>query len=303
MTCMEKKKWSSVSPCAKPKKAVAIKWTNLVCVKKGKNGMLVKTCSGNGWNAGAISDIGVRGDTSILFQCHTGQHKMIGFASDNAHNSYQDIDCAVYCDKGRVRIYENGRHQYYENPPSFDENDKFMITRVGSSVYYYHNGKVLRSCGQKLAGTVFADTSICHGNSKGFINAQFAHGQRAKIVHPVKWVKGKCVKGTGSGLTKNKCGTGWNGGAISWSTRKANTQIEFSCMNNNYAMIGFSVGADSHQSYQDIDCALYCGHGNTHVYERGAHRGAFGSYEEATVFSVKRQGTYIRYYKDGKLLR
>lgn len=102
----------------------AIKWEAMGCAKTDSNGKLHKTGCGNGWNAGAVSAAGVIGPATIEFQCTQKQHAMIGFGVGNDHNSYQDIDCAMYCDQGTLRVYELGRHSYNGPkytwvPPSF----------------------------------------------------------------------------------------------------------------------------------------------------------------------------------------
>merc|ERR1712166_1476826 len=301
-SCMEGRKWSPLK-CTKPSKKVAIKWTALGCVKAGKDGSLEKKGCGNGWNGGAISSVGVRGLVAIDFKCDKNQHAMIGFASGNSHNSYQDIDCAAYCDRGTMRIYENGGHR--GNYARFSANTQLMVTRVGTKGYYYMGGELIATCGNKLAGSVFVDTSIHNNNGKGFVSAMWAHSPRAKITHPVMWKNGKCVKmngGAGS-LLKTGCGNSWNGGAISRTDRPKNTNIEFRCTQQQHSMIGFSTGGDASKSYNDIDCALYCDQGNTRIYERGRHRYNGQAYSPATVFEMQRRGTYIRYYQDGKLLR
>eukprot|EP01048_Picozoa_sp_COSAG05_P028977 COSAG05_NODE_9283_length_633_cov_59.968224_1_plen_187_part_01 len=122
------------------------------------------------------------------------------------------------------------------------------------------------------------------------------------MVRPVEWTAQKCVTATGSGLFKTSCGTGWNGGAISKYPRKTNTELEVHCTKNQYSMIGFAKG-NSHESWQDIDCALYCASGTTYIYELGRYRYRGNTYDETTTFTLKRTGTYTRYYQDGNLLR
>jgi hypothetical protein len=236
---------------------VPVKWVAIGCAKTDKNGALKKTGCGNGWNGGAVSSVGLLGDGSVEFQCATNQHAMLGFGASNDHNSYTDIDCAVYCDKGVFRVYELGRHSY--NGPRFSPNDKLRVSRIGSQIHYYRNNKKMRTCRYKLVGPLFVDTSLYHGNGQGINSARWVYskGKSRKVV-PIQWTKIKCVsqaKGAGN-LQKTACGTGWNGGAISKYGRSKNTEIQFTCTTNQYHMIGFAKG-DSHQSYTDIDCATY----------------------------------------------
>jgi hypothetical protein len=298
--CQEKKQWTKVT-CTKPKVKKAVKWTALGCSKKGKDGKLEKSGCGNGWNGGAISTVGVRGDTSIEFKCHKNQHSMIGFATGNSHNSYQDIDCAAYCDKGTMRIYENGGHKY--NGYRYEEYDTHRIERIGASVYYYFNEKMVRKCGGTLAGTVFVDSSIHNQNAGGIIEAKWAHSASYQEVVPIKWKALGNAKSQGAGsLIKSGGGNGWNAGAVSTRTAKGDTKIEFTCTRSQHTMIGFSKG-DSTKSYKDIDCALYCDQGTTRIYEQGRHKYNGDSYSEETMFEQVRKGTSVKYYQDGKLLR
>jgi hypothetical protein len=299
-SCMEGRKWSPLK-CTKPSKKVAIKWTALGCAKAGKDGSLEKKGCGNGWNGGAISSVGVRGLVAIDFKCDKNQHAMIGFASGNSHNSYQDIDCAAYCDRGTMRIYESGGHKY--NGYRYESSDINRIERVGGNVYYYFNEQMVRKCQATLSNTVFVDTSIHNNNAGGFKMSRWLLTSSSQILTPIKWKAVGCAKTNGAGaLVKTGCGNGWNGGGISTKSEKGDTKIEFTCTRNQHSMIGFAKG-NSHRSYTDIDCALYCDRGTTRIYERGRHKYNGQTYDETTAFSMTRKGTAIKYYQDGKLLR
>merc|ERR1712100_725504 len=119
---------------------------------------------------------------------------------------------------------------------------------------YAVNGKTLRTCSVNVPGAAFVDISI-HNNNGGFLKAMWVNHPKSRMVRPVGLKNMGCVTASGSGLVKTSCGNRWNGGAISKTTRTKNAEIEVHCTQHQHSMIGFSAGADSSKSYNDIDCA------------------------------------------------
>eukprot|EP01048_Picozoa_sp_COSAG05_P001724 COSAG05_NODE_60_length_23142_cov_25.372130_1_plen_383_part_10 len=280
-----------------------VTWSKFACTVTDSGGKLHKTGCANGWNAGAISSTGMIGDAAVEFTCTVRQRSMLGFGTGNSHHSYTDIDCALYCDHGTLRVVELGRQRW--SGPKYTAAHALKVERVGTKIAFYQNNKKLRTCGRNLGvGAIFVDTSIRNKNAGGINSARWIISQKARRVVPLKWTALKCAKDTGGGgLKKIGCQTdGWSGSGISKFGRKTNTEMQFRCPTRNRLMIGFAKG-NSHDSYQDIDCALFCAEGATYIYELGRNRYRGKRYTTKTTFALKRNGTYIRYYQDGKLLR
>jgi len=139
------------------------------CVKTNGAGSLIKTGCKNGWNGGAISQRSTKGDTAVEFRCTRAQYTMLGLAKGDSHKSYTDIDCAIYCSQGTTHIYELGRHRY--RGKSYGEETTFKIVRKGTRVQYFQDDKLLRTCGNKLSGSVNVDTSIHNQGRGGILSA------------------------------------------------------------------------------------------------------------------------------------
>ena len=159
-------------------------WEGLSNAKAEANGTIVKTGGGTGWNAGAYSTKIVEnnpGDVTLQFRCSVKQRTMIGLAIGNSGVHYNDIDCAMYCDAGTLRVQELGKHQW--NGPAYKESDLLAVKRVYiggiPSVVYQLNGKAVRYCKHKLSGPVLADLSMYDDGRSGVLEASFV--QRARL--------------------------------------------------------------------------------------------------------------------------
>ena len=191
-----------------------VKWTKMSCLQAGADGKIVKKGCGNGWNGGAISTRGAFGDATVQFRCSKSQHSMIGISVGNAHNSYQDIDCAIYCNRGTLQVYERGQSKGAFG--KYDDNSVFMLKRRGTSIQYSRVGKVFRTCGNKLSGRVLVDLSIYGTGRGGIVAASWVGNVEAIPTAPVQWTGVGCASVGISGMvTKTGCSNGWNGGAVS----------------------------------------------------------------------------------------
>jgi len=273
--------------------AVALIWKGQSCTRVAAEGKIEKSGCGNGWNGGAYSTRLAPGDITLQFKCTKAQHTMIGLAVGNSHNSYTDIDCAVYCDQGVFRVYERGSYRWAG--PRYEETDKLMVERTGSIVTYVINGLTVRQCAIALAGNVIADLSIHNTGRGGILSA----GWIGTVIDatPVKWKGQTCTvtSGTDGQVLKSGCGNGWNGGAYSRNVAPANIALQFRCTRAQHTMIGLAVGSNSHSSYTDIDCAMYCDQGTLRGYELGSHRWNGPTYNDLSVLAVKRSGTVVTY--------
>ncbi|MFP6904588.1 MAG: SdrD B-like domain-containing protein, partial [Verrucomicrobiota bacterium] len=73
-------------------------------------------------------------DISPVWKTMIGLNK----AGNNSTASYSDIDHAIYLNKGKVLVFENGANQ--GNFGTFSANDRFSITVDGGSLKYKQNG-------------------------------------------------------------------------------------------------------------------------------------------------------------------
>ena len=161
--------------------AIAVVWEGLSNAKAEANGAIVKKGGGTSWNAGAHSRRLASGDVTLQFRCSVKQRTMIGLAIGNSGVHYNDIDCAMYCDAGTLRVQELGKHQW--NGPAYKESDLLAVKRVYiggiPSVVYQLNGKAVRYCKHKLSGPVLADLSMYDDGRSGVLEASFV--QRARL--------------------------------------------------------------------------------------------------------------------------
>jgi len=281
--------------------AEPVKWKAQACTTTAADGQILKNGCGNGWNGGAFSTNLAPGDVTLQFRCTRAQHTMIGLAYGNSHNSYTDIDCAMYCDQGTLRGYELGSHRW--NGPTYSDLTVLALKRKGTVVTYYSAGKAFRTCGRRLSGNVNADLSIHNTGRGGVLSAVWV----GRMIPPpgvtVVWKAIACAKTTGSGgIVKSGCGNGWNGGAISSKVAPGDITLNFRCTKSQHTMIGLAIG-NSHNSYTDIDCAVYCDQGVFRVYELGSYKWGGPRYEQSDILGVERTGTTTRYLKNGLALR
>jgi hypothetical protein len=121
---------------------------------------------------------------------------------------------------------------------------------------------------------------------------------------PVSWTNAIGVLASGNSLTKT-AGEGWgNAGASSLqSITSGDGYVEMRVSETNkHRMFGLSNG-DSHQSYDDIDFALYpAAEGVLRVYEDGDLKGTFGPYAVGDVLRVAIEGGEVKYERNGALL-
>ena len=253
-------------------------------------------------------------DVTVEFHCSRGQHTMIGLsAGPNDNNHYGDIDCAIYCDSNHLVVYERGRLKLLDafkklnHGPPYQEKDTIAVRRQGEDVQYLFKGKVIRTCGLKLNGEVFADgtsrcirimswcpsfldcclllllllpcsVSIHNSGGGGLLQARWIGSVKRPAVdagHPVAWTSLVGVKSSkiGSGsFTKTGKKNGWNAGAVSTYKYGGNIAIKFKCSVGQSVMVGLSASVNANVHYGDVDCALYCDKTRTTVYESGSER-------------------------------
>ena len=316
-----------------------VAWRSLVGTKADAKGGLAKH-SGSVWNGGAVSTDSFDGDVVLQFKCALKQHTMVGFATFdcNGHH-YRHIPCAFYCNNGALATYETGRNKgrigksgggFY----GYDQNSVLTVSRKkNGEVQFAKDGQKLRSCSVKMTKPVFAEVSIFHNSKSGLLEASWNPRKGAPPPPPpptptptptppspptpssqttnlVRWRALSCIKSnqkTGA-LTKNACGNGWTGGAISSNVARGDVTLNYRCSKKMHAHIGFTKftkgNADNH--FRSIECAMYCNQGTLHTYEKGHETwpGFNGArYSDRSKLALRRRGTKIEHLQDGKVLK
>jgi len=277
-----------------------VQWTGLGCSSVSISGMLTKSSNcGNGWNGGAVSVMGAYSDIDLQFRCTKAQHSMIGLASPSksafSSQTYTTIDCAMYCDQGTLRMYEKGSNK--QNSARYEEQDLLSVKRIGSTITYWQNGVLKRTCGNRLSGYIMADVAIHNAGRGGILEAFWVGTVAPQPVAPppppaptlgaIKWRSTASVSLGAYGRMYKTGRTGWSGGGVSTRSVSGAASFTFRCTRTQYSMIGFAIG-DSSKSYNDIDCAIYCGHGNIYTYELGRYTGRHVAYSDATWITGNR---------------
>lgn len=121
-----------------------------------------------------------------------------------------------------------------------------------------------------------------------------------EVKEDVVWTDLVGVAVTGNDLNKT-AGSGWgNSGAASDKTYNGDFGLEFSVSETNtYRMLGLS-DTNVNANYNTIDYGIYpIANGTWRVYENGAYRGSFGTYQSGDIFRINRNGTTVTYLKNG----
>lgn len=99
---------------------------------------------------------------------------------------------------------------------------------------------------------------------------------------------------------------GWNSGARSRKVCFGDCQLRFSIpVGNTGACVGINT-SDKNADFREITHALLfqatTSGPRVFVYESGVEKFSAGEYESADIFTIRRNGTTIRYYKNSELL-
>ena len=103
-------------------------------------------------------------------------------------------------------------------------------------------------------------------------------------------------------ITKNGgSGSSWNNGLATLGNFSRDGYLEYEVITtNNYYMVGLSSSnIDAH--YSTLDFAIYARAGDLKVYESGADKGLFGTYDTGDILRLERIGNKIFYKKNGEI--
>ena len=117
---------------------------------------------------------------------------MIGLAVNSFHNSYTDIDCAMYCAQGKLQVYENGTHKW--SGKNYTQDDVLQVQRNGSMVSFKQNGVIVYTASKRLTGRVVADLSLHSGLVKGgLLTAKWIGAVSSPKMTDILWKGLACV--------------------------------------------------------------------------------------------------------------
>ena len=109
-------------------------------------GVIKRTKSGSGWNAGAVSQRAMKSATDtvrgISAVCdRNDKYQMIGLNSKSTSSSYSDIDFAMYCARGGIlHVYEKGSYKGKLGTYSAGATIQVVVNDQGK-VEYLRNGE------------------------------------------------------------------------------------------------------------------------------------------------------------------
>jgi hypothetical protein len=105
-----------------------------------------------------------------------------------------------------------------------------------------------------------------------------------------------------TGPLKKNYGNGWNSGTFSNESFVNDGGVYFEATEiNTSRMVGLS-DSDDNEHYTSIEYAIYLKDNHDIViWEFGANRGKWTTYKKNDAFSIRREGSQIKYYKNSKL--
>jgi hypothetical protein len=237
----------------------------------------------------------------------TTSYRMFGFSNGDTDASYQDIDFGLdLTPGGAIYVFEKGANMGTFG--LYASGDLLRVSVVGGIVRYSRNGTVFYTSTQAPAYPLLVDTWLYH------VGATLNNAVIAATVPPpppppppsggapVVWTALVGVTPSGNSLTKTTA-SGVNSGAVSvQQIASGDGYVEITASETtSYRMFGFSNG-DTDASYQDIDFGLDLTPGGTiYVFEKGANKGAFGSYATGDLLRMSVVGGVVRYSRNGSV--
>ena len=143
-----------------------ISWKDLVnTIVVGNN--LVKTASGAGWTAGAVTNEQLPAGVDGWIECiitEANQKRAFGLTAENEGEHRNTIDYAFWHDGTSAAIFEDSPTPIYTLPHPVQSGDVIRIARVGTQVTYYLNGTFLWHSEKPSATALIGDASIDSGS-------------------------------------------------------------------------------------------------------------------------------------------
>ncbi len=136
-----------------------VTWIDAVNVTVNGNS-ITKTSGGTGFNSGAASLTTFARDGGVDFSVsQTNAHILAGLAYNNPNANYTSINYAIYPAANQyVYVYENGVYRGVFG--TYATGDRFVVERVGTTVFYRHNGNLIYTSTVPSSGIMMVDSSI-----------------------------------------------------------------------------------------------------------------------------------------------
>ena len=216
--------------------------------------------------------------------------------------------------KIKTAFYYNGNNSPLVTTASFDAKLALQPTVSGAGASA-NTGSISLSTAGGISPYTYSwssgeTTSSISGKSNGAYTATVtdAEGrtrtQTFDIAYKSYWATLTGMSASGGVVTKTAA-NGWtNAGAISSNVLAANTDgwVEFVAGTGNSYEIGFSI--DPSFNYSDLTNAISISNinGLFSTYESSTNT-AFGTWQAGDVFKVSREGSSVKYYKNGTVFR
>lgn len=99
--------------------------------------------------------------------------------------------------------------------------------------------------------------------------------------------------------------TAWDSQVYSRESYASGCSVSFRPLQNNAQfMVGLNADPATDASYASIDYAWYCSNGGSvEIYEGGVAKGVIGSYDTSTTFEIRYDGVWVRYLRNGVVVR
>eukprot|EP00296_Roombia_truncata_P007501 JP445938.1.p1 GENE.JP445938.1~~JP445938.1.p1 ORF type:complete len:1301 (-),score=458.74 JP445938.1:18-3791(-) len=274
------------------------------------NGVLEKARPTNKWDSGAASLVSFSGKSTVSgVSFKAGSHNknmMVGLSNCDNKPSYQDIDFAIYLTSGgTVYIYEKGSSKgAFEK---YNSDDIFAVEVRDGAVVYIQNGLSFYTSKTKPSFPLALDSSF-HSKGGSVYDVKFVSTPKDRLASKgdkmVYFEDNRGVKWNKGSVTKVRPTNAWDSGATSqrsMESRDVISGVSFQAAQaNKNVMVGLAYG-NSHESYTDIDYAIYqTSGGTTYIYEAGSSKGAFMKFRAGDVFTVEYQNKQIVYTHNGK---
>ena len=145
-----------------------VTWTDLVGVTVEPDNTLKKTATTAWGNGGAASVEILSGDGEVFSTAtNLNTYRMFGFSPTNANANYNSIRHACYFVSNATGLaleaWENGARRKVYGPYSIGAVGS--VERVGTTIYYKHNGVVFHTSALSSSGPLLVDVAIYNQNA------------------------------------------------------------------------------------------------------------------------------------------
>jgi hypothetical protein len=284
-----------------------VAWTSAKGVLVAGNTLLKTAATGWG-NAGALSSKSLlSGDGFVEFVATDTKTRILGLSNGDVNHKSNDVDFGLLLNGTKVRIYERG--VYRGAFGGYAVGDVFRVSVESGTVKYHRNGTLLYSSTVLPTYPLLVDTALY---TKGAALASVAISGSWVTPpalpangEPAAWKDAAGVLVWSNTMSKSAA-AGWGnaGAASTWFLPSGDGYVEFQASEaDTRRILGLSNG-DSNRKSSDVDFGFYLNlDGRVFIYEKGVSRGAFGTYAPGDVFRVSVEAGFVRYRRNGVLLR